>query len=371
LPLAFLWHAVTGCARRYRLLIPVFHPCAQPKWIQLPAFLLLAAATTWLMIGGWPARFPWRTLVAAPIAPQHLGSSDLAALPWDKALPLRIKLRNGSGFESGRTEVTLRAMHNGEELCVQAEWIDPTEDRWYMPWKKTTGGWEQLATSARDECIYYEDKFALAFPTERDYRFEQIGCALYCHAGVVNAYGCKNSDGQVDVWHWKATRTDPVGQVDDKYWSSPKTADNPGGRFGDPNDGGGYEKNAAKDEPHPAFLPEDPSVVRQGMIPREHAVEFTAAAAEDLPIGVGIAGIVASPFLGDRGDIRCQSRHEQGRWTLYIRRKLDTGSKHDVQFLPGETYAFGCAAFDHTSKRHAYGWPTYRLTLENQPASEK
>ena len=28
------------------------------------------------------------------------------------------------------------------------------------------------------------------------------------------------------------------------------------------------------------------------------------------------------------------------------------------------TALFGCAAFDHSSKRHAYGFPVYGLTLE-------
>lgn len=362
LPLTFLWHAVSGLVRRYHLLIPAFHPYAEPKWIQPVVFLLLALATTWLMIGAWPARLPRRTLTAVRLSAEGVGGSDLASLPWDKAPPLKIKLRNGSAFDEGRTEVTLRAMHDAAELYVMAEWADATENRRYTPWKKRADGWEQLVTNAKDECVYYEDKFALAFPTDRDYRFEQAGCAIYCHAGVANPYGSKSSDRIVDIWHWKATRTDPVGQVDDKHWSSPKSAEKPNGRFGDPSDGGGYEKNAAKEEPRPAFLPDDPSVVRQGMIPREHAVEYEAA--EGMPAVSVVPGIVASPFLGDRGDVHCQSQHQEGRWTVYIRRKLTTGSKYDVQFTPAGTYAFGCAAFDHAAKRHAYGWPTYRLHLE-------
>ena len=83
-----------------------------------------------------------------------------------------------------------------------------------------------------------------------------------------------------------------------------------------------------------------------------------------------IPGIVAAAAEGDRGDIRCLSRHADGRWQLYIRRKLDTerklddGCLSDVTFVPGSAHAFGCAAFDNTSKRHAYGLTPYRLVLE-------
>ena len=42
---------------------------------------------------------------------------------------------------------------------------------------------------------------------------------------------------------------------------------------------------------------------------------------------------------------------------------LDTGSEFDVQFKPGGSYAFSCAAFDHTSKRHAYSLAVFRLGL--------
>ena len=45
-----------------------------------------------------------------------------------------------------------------------------------------------------------------------------------------------------------------------------------------------------------------------------------------------------------------------------MRRRLDTGSEHDVKLVPGQAYAFGCAAFDRCSKRHAYNLRS-RLTL--------
>jgi hypothetical protein len=110
------------------------------------------------------------------------------------------------------------------------------------------------------------------------------------------------------------------------------------------------------------------------MIPAEDAVEDDSEEAAgilaQIPEGAIIPGIVATAAVGDRGDVSCTSKHDSGRWTLYIRRRLDTGHDGvegrptDVAFVPGGTYPFGCAAFDNSSKRHSYGLTPYRLVLK-------
>lgn len=378
LPLGFLWHVLQGLTRRRRALVAAFHPWAQARWIHLLYFVPVAVLTTCLVLSGLPVHPPWRDLTAKWIPHADVVTAELDELPWEDAGEVRIGLAGGLGFDGGRTQVTLRALHNGQELFVLAEWDDPTEDRRDMPWRRTAGGWKRLVVNPDDETHYYEDKFSLIFPAEPDWRFGLFGCALQCHAGGGRAYGYKGSDRIVDVWHWKSTRTDPVGQVDDKYWSevdfSPEAKDI--GRHGDPKtQGTGYKKNACEeDETHPGWLPRDAWVVRDGIIPTEHAVEYGseegAKILARIPEGAVIPGIVASAARGDRGDVRCLSRHADGRWQLYIRRKLDTdhepvkGRPTDVQFVPGQSHPFGCAAFDHSSKRHAYGFPVYRLVLE-------
>jgi hypothetical protein len=257
-------------------------------------------------------------------------------------------------------------MYDDRELFVLAEWFDPIEDRRYQPWQKTADGWKHLVSNFEDESVHYEDKFSLVFPTGSDWQFDRFGCAKYCHLGQGRAYGYKGTSQIADVWHWKATRTDPVGQVDDKYWTVADFSHKDFGRRGDPKEEGGYTKNFSEEKGHPDFLPDDLSAMTQGIIPREHAVPYSQEAADEIPPETVIPGIVASAVLGDRGDVRCQSRHESGRWRLYIRRELDTGSQFDVKFEAGGTYPFGCAAFDHTSKRHAYGLAPYRLVLQDQ-----
>ena len=115
-------------------------------------------------------------------------ASELSTLPWARAEPLEIQLANGSGMDGGRTLVRLRALHDGEEVFVEATWADDDEDYDYWPWKKTDKGWEYLQTSAKDECRCYEDKFSLFVPIEPSGDFERFGCAAFDHAGKRHAY---------------------------------------------------------------------------------------------------------------------------------------------------------------------------------------
>jgi len=374
LPIALVCH-VWGGVTRFRFgLRRVFAPWQEPSWAASLCFLLVAAITTPLILSGLPIPPPWRDLVAEKYDGD---TADLAALPWDDAAPLEIELTGGVGFDGGRTTVTLRAMYDDDELFVRAEWLDPTEDRRYQPWQRTDDGFKQLVTVSDDENHYYEDKFSLLFPAEPDWQFNAFGCAAHCHGGageVDHKYGYKGCDRIVDVWHWKATRTDPCGQVDDKFWSKLELARKDGGRHGDTKDSGGYKKNVSEDKTGPTHLPRDPGQVRYGMIAAEGAVEIDseegARILADIPTGAIIPSIIAAAATGDRGDVSCISKHAAGRWQLLIRRKLDTAQAAiddrptDVTFTPGNAYPLGCAAFDNSSKRHAYGLTPCRLVLK-------
>lgn len=366
-PIAYLYHLVEALVtKRRKLLVKSFVPPKQANWIAgIVGLVILVILTTSMLLNTAYMVCPIRILQAMPVESSHdAASTDYASLPWEETPELEIALANGMGFNQGCTQVKLKALYDEDNIYISAVWADPREDRQYTPWKKTEGGWKRMVTDPMDESVYYEDKFSLVFPIEDDGSFERFGCAEYCHLGGGNAYGYKASDIPVDVWHWKATRTAPVGQVDDKYWTEPDLESPTKGRHGDPKTGGGYEKNEIKEADHPAFLPEELRFMHDGMIPREHAVPYDASIAETYANGKVIAGIVASAFEGDRGDVLCQSSYHDGRWHVYICRKLDTGSPHDRAFKPGDKIPFGCAAFDCSSKRHAYELATYWLKLE-------
>lgn len=360
-PVWFLWHLVTGLTKYWKMLIPAFHPWAAPRGLPVVGFLLFSAVTSCLLTNGWPMRFPWRDLVAVKIDRAEV--KDLTSLPWDRARPLAIQLASGANLDAGRTCVTFRALHDGDELFVEASWADKQADYNIRPWKKTAGGWESVKTSDKDECHYYEDKFSLFFPIQPQGDFERFGCAASCHLDSAFGWGYKGSAYRLDTWHWKAARTDTVGRVDDQYCSEVDFTQKDVGRHGDPNQGGGYSPNRKGKTDQPAFLPAKPGELFRGAILKSQGVPYSEAAAAAIPTGTFVPGVVVEPFRGDRGDVLCQSEHRQGCWTLWIRRKLSTGSECDTQFAPGGRYAFGCAAFDHAGKRHAYALPTFHLEL--------
>jgi hypothetical protein len=361
LPLGLLWHLATGLTRRAKLLVPVFHPWANPQWRPIAGWLALAAVTSCILLNGWPLGFPWRDLVAARIPGRE--PSDLAALAWDQARPLEIQLANGSGLNAGRTRAEFRALHDGGELFMKIVWADDTESYDDWPWKKTAAGWEYQYTSM-DECRFYEDKFSLFFPIRQCGDFERFGCAASCHIDGRFGYGYKGSHYRLDVWHWKAARTDPVGQADDQYCGEAVYGEPGAGLHHDPCEGGGYSQNWSPDTNHPLFLPDSRGAVHHGSFPRSRAVKYTAEAGAAIPIGAIVPGIMTEPTRGDRADIRCQSHYGDGHWTLYLRRKLETGSPYDVQFAPGGRYAFSCAAFDNARLRHAYALQVFHVVLE-------
>ena len=207
---------------------------------------------------------------------------------------------------------------------------------------------------------------SLAFPIDPSCRFDQVGCAIYCHVDGDYGWGYKGGCPDIDVWHWKSARTGSVGQLDDKYWSEVDLEAKNVGRLADPCEAVGFKKNLTDDKEklHPKFLPDAPGAVHQGMIPKEHAVAYSEEAAGQIAPGTLIPGLVCTTTDGDRGDVSTASTHQDGRWTLFMRRKLDTGSEYDRAFAPGGAYSFGCAAFDCAAKRHAYSMPAFRLVVE-------
>ncbi len=365
LPIALLWHTVVGLTRTKGWLVASFWSGPGPDWLQLVGFVVLAAVTTCLVLNGLPITPSWRVLEAAKIDSPAKGDEpvNLASLPWDGARPLVVELANGLGYQDGRTTVTLRALHDGNRLYMLAEWPDEHEDRVCRPWRRTEDGWKHLAIRPGGENVHAEDKLSLIFPIEPDPWFEQFGCAASCHVGGGRDYGYKGTPRMLDVWHWKATRTDPVGQVDDQYFSKVDFEEKNVGRLSDPKESGGYKANVSEDKANPAWLPDELRFVRDGMIPEEHAVEYKAEAAAAIPPGTIIPGMVVSPIIGDRGDVRCVSEHADGRWRVYMERSLDTGSPYDAPFVPGTPLSFTVAAFDHSQTRHAYNHAVYRLLL--------
>ncbi len=332
--------------------------------------------------------------VCGEVSNSHLVAKQVKAGPnldgvaddaqWDCASVLEVKVAANSvytpeGSPDGlsypglaETTVQLRAVHTDTELFMVATWADPTHSLARYPWEKQAdGSWTQWKNrdSSGHENTWYEDKFAVQWGMGGD-TFAAQGCYSGCHAAVDNANPGKkyNPPGELtDMWHWKAVRTEPNGQLDDKHVSFVDSGDCKGDncRLGDEKTGGGYKDNtfdkfadACSGDPDgslqvPCFMgPAGQETVGDDrywilvdqMLPFEDAFDA----------GDQIAGMCTEPFEGSRGDVWTSARYDDGTWTLEIRRALDTGHDDDVQFTDlAREYPFGVAVFDNTQINHA------------------
>jgi hypothetical protein len=316
---------------------------------------------------------------SARLSPPVLRAAAVTALPvidgtvdpmWQRAPEVVLPVAGGAN--TAYTEVALRAVYTRDAIAFLARWDDPTESLAYETWvKQPDGSWKQQMRGEPGDVIGgYEDKFALAWSIDNSVAgFERMGCAAACHAGEIKRFGLKHTarEGEkVDVWHWKAARTNPVGQIDDQYvdhtrYDAQTTPD--AGRKPDPNTGGGYRPNKDPEGRAPAFMPPGPA-----------ASPFWVLDADKQPFrdtfrsGDRIGSILIAPFQGDRGEIRAKGIHRDGRWTLEWTRALDTGSAFDVQFRDrNQRYPFGVAVFDDAGTRHSFLAGAAWLQFERAP----
>jgi hypothetical protein len=369
LPLAFIVHLILALTIHIKVLPFVFFPFRHAKWSTMIWIPIVGAITTVLILQVPAKKSSSHTLKAEKVEAVAAGMPAVQALDWDEAKPLNTHLVNGVGFDKGVSKLELRAKYDETYLYVRAVWSDPTESTDYWPVKRTADGWEYMQASVADEQSMYEDKFSMIFPIKEDPMFNQVGCSTSCHQSQDIErfpYGFKAAKNPFDVWHWKSSRSGAVGFVDDKYWHTADMDRKDVGRYGDNGDSAPYTKNISKDHTHPLYLPKDDSYIinKGGALMREGALEYTEELAAKIPEGTLIPGVVVSPFEGDRGDVHCISDYKDGHHTLWMRRKLDTGNKDDVVFIPGESVAFAASAFDHAAKRHAYHMTTCRLRLQ-------
>ncbi len=281
---------------------------------------------------------------------------------WSGATAVNIPVANGANMES--TSVSVKSVYTADSVYFLLEYNDPTQSQQRMPWQKQGDGtWKKLSTSTtHQENTYYEDKVALAWDIDVT-GFAQGGCAVACHIEqpANSGYGSmytQNAGEELDIWHWKSVRTNPVGQVDDQYINSDRydAATAPeAGRHSDPKTSGGYSDNKNADNTAPGFTSPDQPAPPYWILDSEKQV-FPVP--DSYQTGDEIAGIVDSPFVADpggRADIQGKGAYSGGHWTLEVGRPLVTGGEHDIQYDDlHDTYPFGVAVFDNAQVNHAY-----------------
>jgi hypothetical protein len=136
---------------------------------------------------------------------------------------------NMTGSKDGiNATVRMRAAYTSQDLYLQIEWLDPTgqndthRQRFLFngPGENNTGivpGWSSQLN---------DDRFGLAFDisgaADTTGTFQEKGCTVGCH-GSMNP-----TAGAMDIWHWNASRSNPLGYVNDQ-WADPAGRKNDAG----------------------------------------------------------------------------------------------------------------------------------------------
>ncbi|MCH7520900.1 MAG: hypothetical protein IIB42_04240 [Candidatus Marinimicrobia bacterium] len=268
-------------------------------------------------------------------------------LAWLNAGPLVVTAGAVPRFQSdfGGVAVTLKSVHTDSDLYILASWTDPsgtpnvTRKQW--SYNSGTSSWERSGAD--------EDRLFFMFDAG-DNGTEGADCATMCHGATDEM--TTTGGGHVDVWHWKAARTNPVGLADDKWWDGD-------GRGSDAKTISAYQDNITGSGNFPKYA--------GGSNAYEDFIKIEVGETEtDLVIFDSTdAGLQANTYPGyildlnaaesdeSRHDVHAWGRYAGGVWTVEFKRALDTGHTDDVVFVVGSSIQFSVAVTDNSGGAHS------------------
>ena len=255
------------------------------------------------------------------------------------------------------TGVTLSAMADGQYLYMSATWNDATENINKNKLSYDGSTW----TKSGDE-----DRIAFIFDSGLN-GTDGGNCATMCHVPVMSTNG-----GTVDLWHWKAVRSNPMGLVDDNYIDSVN-------RHGDP--GTSATSDNALVFGHPSFMSaNDPHANVDFLLKDDAALnafdpygvmttytKTTSTAFDSLATfssGDFVPGYLLRVSSGDRASVMAAGKWSNGVWTVEFKKPYG-GSEYDFVVAPGTFVSFTYEIFDNEGADHwMNGFDATILTLD-------
>jgi len=217
---------------------------------------------------------------------------------WASVPAYRIALKGRGGVDS----VEMKFATYGDMIYVMAVWEDSTESRLHKPYR-----WDpQLQSYRRSPQL--EDRFALNFLMSGEFSSDKTSGAEFT----------------ADVWHWKASRSDPAGIAHDKMWRVSRSEFPGAKRFTAPNGQAVYLARPSDDGDR-LYWPIKHEAKQEDVMPR-YEVNLTPT--------------------GSIADVRAKGVWRDGRWHLELARKLDTGHEDDAVIPAAGRISFAVAAFN-------------------------
>lgn len=240
--------------------------------------------------------------------------------------------------------IKLKFLYDDSTLYAYATWLDghreyptgvvaPSKSEFRKRWSYDGTTWTQSGD---------EDRLAITWKMADNFG---ASCGRTCH-NESNPHATKND--KMDVWHWKAQRTNPIYLVDDQYWSTSGRQNDAviSGSFGSDNISSGL----------PAKMGPDLASNQGPWLLNSTAIPFVNSG---WVAGDKIPGYVLNdspnPIVGSRGDVIAKGVFNEvtGYWTLEMARKLNTGNTDDfvVDLVNGNFFTI--ARFDNVGSDHA------------------
>ena len=232
------------------------------------------------------------SVFAAPVAGQTLTLEALTApgkmtvdgdpSDWAAHPGIVVTLQGNGGVDS----VELKAAVRGDRIYLLAIWQDSTESRLHKPYK-----WDE-ATGKYRRTQQLEDRFAVSFAMIGDFSANKLSGAEFT----------------ADVWHWKASRSDPAGVAHDKMWKVSRSAFPKAKKFKSP-DGTTVYMRRMSDKGDRLYKPLKYTTRQDDIMPRYQ-------------VNLKPSGSIA--------DVRARGVWKDGRWYLEMSRLLNTGNADDA-----------------------------------------
>jgi len=232
-------------------------------------------------------------------------SIDGSASDWAGILATSIKLKNNkSEGKANISAVDVKAGIYGDSVYFLFEWADSSMDDQHKPYIWDSGKNKYVAGKQR------EDRLAIQFGMSGDYDVNWLSGKLFT----------------ADTWHWKAARSNALGLAQDKMTiiSSEKIKKAYKGKAA--NGATVYIKRPS-DDGSKFYTTKRYSTKDKDLMPKY---------------------ILASSASGSIADVKAKGVWKDGKWTLEMSRKLDTGNSDDVVFAAGQAVSGGIAVFDHS-----------------------
>ena len=326
-------------------------------------------------------------------------------------------------------DLTVRAAYDNEFAYFQFRWATATPHAVHTVWRydgKQWVAWGGPKPDATKKGIppSYEDRLAIIWDDPDNVQafdgskatFSQVGCWMTCHASmrampkdvprsaiephpywgrqgrkvgdirkyllisrtardeaggwdkvkpVAEVNRLKAAGKFLDLWQWRAARSNGVGYASDDWVLEYRNGDAGRAPFFSPS-----KPEFMYDEKITGFraIPEVALPARMGqagLIQGKNAVAFDPNA--KFAVGDLLPQYMLREPQGSSADVQAFGRYADGHWTVELRRKLNTGNADDKVLRPGKAYPVGFSIFDDTvsNRRHYVTLPlTVGLGME-------